>query len=156
VPHCHPIRQTLRRHGFRVTPQRMLILETLRSAGRHMTAEEVHAAVRAHAPAVDLSTVYRTLRLFTQLGLLDRHVLGEGRIVYEWRDQPGHAHFFCRSCREVLHLEADRLGDLARELQARSGLAIEQLTLMLVGLCPRCRASAEGKTDPPSSQAAAR
>lgn len=155
MPHCHPIRQALHQRGLRVTPQRLLILEALRSAGRHMTAEEVHAAVQARAFIVDLSTVYRTLRLFARLGLLDRYVLGEGRIVYEWRDQPGHAHFFCRSCREVLHLEADLLGDLARELQARSGLAIEQLTLMLVGLCPRCRASAEGEMDLSSSQTAA-
>ncbi|WP_322801285.1 Fur family transcriptional regulator [Thermoflexus sp.] len=140
MPHCHPIRRTLRQHGCRATPQRVVILEALRSSGRHMTAEEIHAAVRDRFPAMDLSTVYRTLRLFTRLGLLERHVLGEGRIVYEWRDRPSHGHLRCRSCHQIFHLEESVLEDLRQELQSRLGLPVEQITLSALGLCSRCRA----------------
>ncbi len=130
----------LRRRGLRVTPQRRMILEAMRTLGGHLTVEEIHRAVQARIPGVDLSTVYRTLRLFAELGLLDQHALREGDRVYELRLRPDHAHFVCERCGKVEHLDPDLLEPLRTRLRHRIPGAVRRLTLTVTGLCPQCRA----------------
>ncbi|MER3401576.1 MAG: hypothetical protein C4313_10750 [Thermoflexus sp.] len=143
MPHCLHARRLLRQHGYRVTPQRLMVLEVLRTADRHLTAEEIHAALQARSPGVDLSTVYRALRLFSRLGLLDRHDIGGGRSVYELRVRPDHGHFICERCGRVEHLEAEPFEGVRQALERGGGYRILRLTATVVGICPACQAREE-------------
>lgn len=139
MPHCGPVRHLLRARGYRVTPQRLMVLEVLRTAGGHLSAEEIHAALRDRYPGLNLSTVYRTLQLFTRLGLLEQHDLGGGRRVYEWRTQPDHGHFLCEGCGRLEHLEGELLEPLRRSLEHIQGYRVHRVETTVIGLCPRCR-----------------
>ena len=77
----HHARATLREQGYRLTPQRNLIWEVLRDAGRHLTAEEVAAEVRRTLPDVNVSTVYRTLELLVSLDLVVETRLEGSRLL---------------------------------------------------------------------------
>jgi len=139
MPHCTHTRRLLRERGYRVTPQRWMVLEVLRTADRHLTAEEIHAALQQRSPGVDRSTVYRALRLFVQLGLVERHELGGGRRVYEWRAQPDHGHFLCERCGRLEHLEGAILKAFRRTLERARGDGIRRVEALVVGVCPACR-----------------
>ena len=97
----HHARATLREQGYRLTPQRNLIWEVLRDAGRHMTAEEVAAEVRRTLPDVNVSTVYRTLELLVSLDLVVETRLEGSVCYYEVSPEPTHHHFVCTQCGAV-------------------------------------------------------
>lgn len=84
----------LRRLGQRVTPQRVAILDAF-APGEHLTADEVYARVGGVTPAVNSSTIYRTLELFRDLGLLSETDLGVGARHFELLDDPRHHHLVC-------------------------------------------------------------
>ncbi|WP_376793330.1 Fur family transcriptional regulator [Thermoflexus sp.] len=139
MPHCIQTRHLLQEHGYRATPQRLMVLEVLRTADRHMTAEEIHSILQKRYPGVDLSTVYRALRLFVQLGLLEQHALGGGRRVYEWRTQPDHGHILCERCGRLEHLEREVLEPLRLLLERTRGYQVRRVEATVVGLCSACR-----------------
>ena len=114
----HHARQTLRDRGYRLTPQRNLIWEVLRDAGRHMTAEEVTAEVRSTLPDVNVSTVYRTLELLVSLDLVVETRLEGSACYYEVSPEPTHHHFVCRKCGAVGHFGDELLAPVHEELNA--------------------------------------
>ena len=117
----HHARATLREQGYRLTPQRNLIWEVLRDAGRHMTAEEVAAEVRGTLPDVNVSTVYRTLELLVSLDLVTETKLGSARSYFEVSPDPGHHHFICERCGAVGHFGDDLFAPLYQALEAGDG-----------------------------------
>ncbi len=127
----------LRAHGFRATSQRLLIEDTLRSAGRHLTAEEVLDAVRVRLPAISLPTVYSALEALEQAGLVRRIAAGRGPALYDARPAPHH-HLVCRACGGVEDLDAD--ADLAPIVAgaAARGFSAESTEVVVQGLCRRC------------------
>ncbi|HXF68597.1 MAG TPA: Fur family transcriptional regulator [Thermoflexus sp.] len=141
MPHCVQTRRLLRERGYRATPQRLMVLEVLRTAERHMTAEEIHSTLQKRYPRVDLSTVYRALRLFVQLGILERHELGGGRHVYEWRMQRDHGHVLCERCGRLEHLEGEVLEPLRLSLERARGYQVHQVKVTVMGLCSACRSA---------------
>ncbi len=143
MPHCTHTRRLLRELGYRATPQRLLVLEVIRAADRHLTAEEIYSELRKRYPGVDLSTVYRALRLFVRLGLVEQRELGGGRRVYEWRTQPDHGHFLCERCGRLEHLEGSLLEPLHLALERGRGYLVRRLEATALGLCSDCRAAME-------------
>lgn len=139
MPHCTRVRQVLKARGYRATPQRLLVLEVLETAGRHLSAEEVHAALQARYPTVDLSTVYRTLDLFVSLGLVAVCDLGAGRRFYEPAGRPDHGHFRCQGCGAVLHFDDALLEPLRTALAERHGFQVQRLSVTVQGRCPACQ-----------------
>ncbi len=139
MPHCVHVRRLLRERGYRVTPQRLMALEIIRTADRHLTAEEIHSALQERYPGVDLSTVYRTLRLFIRLGLVEQRELGGGRRVYEWRTQPDHGHFLCERCGRLEHLEGALLEPLRLALERTRGYQVHRVEATVLGVCPTCQ-----------------
>src|SRR5271170_2461271 len=91
---------TLRAGGYRVTPQRQLVLEAVARL-EHATPEEICAAVRQTARGVNVSTVYRTLELLEQLGLVKHTHLGHGAPRYHLAAEAQHVHLVCRECGRV-------------------------------------------------------
>jgi len=143
----HHARATLREQGYRLTPQRNLIWEVLRDAGRHVTAEEVAAEVRRTLPDVNVSTVYRTLELLVSLDLVVETRLEGAASYYEVSPEPTHHHFVCTRCGMVGHFGDELLAPVHEELTRRHDFAVGQIQVTALGLCRDCR-SAEDTAKP--------
>jgi Fur family ferric uptake transcriptional regulator/Fur family peroxide stress response transcriptional regulator len=131
----------LRERGQRVTSQRLLIHRALRELDRHVTAEEVLAAVAPSLPSISLPTVYATLELFVELGIVRRVRAGEGAVRFDPRSE-GHHHLACRRCGRVEDLDVGVDFSPALRAAARSRFAPESAELVLSGLCAACAAQA--------------
>jgi Fe2+ or Zn2+ uptake regulation protein len=133
--------ELLRDRGQRVTTQRLLIHRFLRDHPRHLTAEQVLAGVADGLPGTALPTVYATLELFEDLGLVRRVQTGGGTMVFDPRTDPHH-HFTCRRCGAVDDLEAPvELAGVMRRAR-RAGYAAEHAEVVVSGLCASCREAA--------------
>ena len=147
----HHARATLREQGYRLTPQRNIIWEVLRDAGRHLTAEEVAAEVRRTLPDVNVSTVYRTLELLVSLDLVVETRLEGAASYYEVSPEPTHHHFVCTRCGMVGHFGDELLAPVHEELTRRHEFAVGQIQVTALGLCRECRGvrdAAKPATDP--------
>jgi Fur family ferric uptake transcriptional regulator len=139
MSHCHTLIETLRQRGYRVTPQRQMIVEVIADSGRHMTVEEVFAAIQVRTRAVNIATVYRVLDLLVAEGLASRADLGDGRLVYATRRHGPHLHLVCRRCGRVIETDGCQIEPLGKELQERYGFAADLQHICLSGLCADCR-----------------
>src|SRR5579872_4634669 len=109
--------ETLRKQGYRLTPQRYMILSVIQESGGHLSIDQIMERVQQRNPAVSLSTVYRTLELLRELGLVrENHLPGE-QPHYEAAEGTAHHHLVCRNCRAVIHLDDTLLGNLHEMLQ---------------------------------------
>ena len=140
----HGAAERLRRVGQRVTPQRLAILGTF-SPGAHLSADEVFAHVERHLPGVNRSTVYRTLELFGDLGLVSITDLGGGARVFELIDEPHH-HLICHRCGAILELDDALVEPLRAGIQARYGFVPAIGHLALFGFCAGCANTANGES----------
>src|SRR5262245_16222212 len=129
----------LRAVGQRVTPQRLMILGAFARPGEHLTAEAVYERVSPLAPAVNRSTVYRTLELFRDLGLISETDLGGGVRHYELLDDGRHHHLICRGCGYMMVLDDDLVQPLRDGIRKRYGFVANVDHLALFGLCAACR-----------------
>jgi Fur family ferric uptake transcriptional regulator len=143
----HHARATLREQGYRLTPQRNLIWEVVRGAGRHMTAEEITAEVKRQLPDVNVSTVYRTLALLVDLDLIVETHLEGSICYYEVSPEPTHHHFVCSRCGAVGHFSDELLAPVHEELSERQGFAVSQIQVTAIGLCSACQ-TAEAQAGP--------
>ena len=135
----------LRERGQRPTPQRLMILSVLAEHGDHMTAEEVFEQVRREYPAINLSTVYRTLESFRDHAIVSETDLGGGVRQFELLGRPHH-HLICLSCNHVAEMDEALLTPLREELSARYGFTARLDHLAIFGACRTCagRADLEG------------
>lgn len=130
--------ETLRQRGYRLTPQRHLILSVIQEADEHLSIDQIVERVQARNPYVSLSTVYRTLELLRELGLVrENHLSGE-QPRYEAAGGTAHHHLVCRRCRAVIHLDNALLGDLHEKLQEQYHFQNITLDLVAAGYCPAC------------------
>jgi Fur family ferric uptake transcriptional regulator len=129
---------TLRASGYRVTPQRQLVLESV-SRLEHATPEEIYADVRLTATGVNVSTVYRTLELLEQLGLVTHTHLGHGAPRYHLAAQAQHVHLVCRQCEQVTEVDKSAVRPLLAALEESEGFLADLGHLTIFGLCTACR-----------------
>src|SRR5581483_2233340 len=122
------------------TSQRLLIHRALCGEPQHLTAEQVRAAVSDLLPGTSLPTVYSTLELLEELGLVRRVARAGSAVLFDSRTEP-HAHTVCRSCGELADLDARAALDDAFDGARRAGFAPENAELLVRGLCPRCSAA---------------
>lgn len=130
--------QELRRQGFRLTPQRLAVLQILQEAGGHLTPVDVVERARAQMPGLTEATVYRSLTFLTENGLALATHVGGGQLVYESAEH-AHHHLICRSCGAGVELEHEVLDDLYAHLQESTGYEIDSLHMTFFGYCPRCQ-----------------
>jgi Fur family ferric uptake transcriptional regulator len=133
----------LRRVGQRVTPQRLVILGALQ-AGEHVSCDDVFARVEPLIPGVNRSTVYRTLELFRDLGLVSETDLGGGARQFELIDEPHH-HLICHRCGVLLELDDALVAPLREGIRARYGFAPAIDHLALFGFCAVCDRTISGQ-----------
>ena len=130
--------QTLRDSGHRLTPQRVLILSSLRHADGHVTALEILDQVRESYPYIDASTVYRTLSVLKKLRLVSETDLGAGESIYEWLHQNRHHHLICRMCDRLIQLDHQYMANLGTEILDDYGFKADVDHIAIFGLCSDC------------------
>ena len=140
----HELVFALRDRGYRVTSQRRALLDALWQLDGHFTADAVQAALRQQGQRVDLSTIYRTLELLTDLGLL--HMLhGTSPAEYERVHDQSHHHLICESCGVVRDVQLDprlerTLDKSFDEVATSEGFTVGHHTIDVYGTCADCSA----------------
>ena len=129
--------ELLRARGLRLTAQRQLILQAVLDLG-HATPEQVHNAVREVAAGVNITTIYRTLELLEQLGLVTPTHLSHGSPTYHAAGDDQHVHLVCRVCGMVDEMDPELLRPLADRLAAERGFRVDIGHVALFGVCDGC------------------
>jgi len=143
---CH---ETLLEKGHRLTPQRMLVIEALHSADKHISAEEIYEQLHSRYPYSNISTVYRTLELLKKLNLVTETDFGEGRVRYHVAEKGHHHHLVCRSCGKVIDMEEAALYPLKDTLLQEYGFDADLRHLAISGECNGCRNKKREEPSPP-------
>jgi Fur family ferric uptake transcriptional regulator len=139
MPHCQTFLSLLRQRGYRITPQREMIIEALAHSGQHITAEEIFDIIRARTQAVNIATVYRTLDVLVEKGLASRADLGDGRVVYATAYHGAHIHLICRQCGCIIDASAQLMISAGESFLAQHGFAADLRHLSIHGLCADCQ-----------------
>jgi Fur family ferric uptake transcriptional regulator len=133
--------EELRSRGYRVTPQRQLVLEAIKKLG-HATPDDICCLVQETARGVNISTVYRTLELLEELGLVTHTHLGHGAPTYHLASEADHLHLVCRVCGHVIEVGTETASGLSRLLEREHGFETDVRHLTVFGTCRDCRAQA--------------
>jgi Fur family ferric uptake transcriptional regulator len=128
----------LRDHGFRITPQRQLVLEAVEQL-RHGTPEEILVEVQRTASGVNLSTIYRTLEVLEDVGLVTHAHIGHGPPTYHAVDEDTHIHLVCDRCKKVLSVPAAIAGQFVEALDEEFGFRTDISHVSVHGLCADCK-----------------
>lgn len=131
----------LAQRGQRVTPQRVGIYRYLTGTDTHPTAEEIYRALKPQFPGMSPATVYKTLELLTEMGLITE--LGFGHEPNRYDGNPGlHLNLICVSCGGISDVDEPLLEELVRQAAERSGFEVLQGRHEFYGRCPACQAAA--------------
>lgn len=128
-----------------VTTQRRLLLDTIREAKGHLDARELYRRASEKESRISLATVYRNLRLFRELGLIDERRLDEAHCYYEIKRSSEHYHLVCQVCGRVIEFESPLVSKLVDEVQGNSDFNVTRAVLYLEGYCRKCREDEEGR-----------
>jgi Fur family ferric uptake transcriptional regulator len=148
LPHHLETEQQLRQKGYRLTPQRLAVLEVIKAGQGHMTVPEILERLRVHYPTLTVPTVYRSLQWLQKVGLVAETDLGGDCHVYEFIAENHHHHLVCVRCRRVVDLPSAFLEPLCHSVQQEYGFIPCLEHVGLFGLCPDCQREA-GKAGEP-------
>ena len=143
------LRGKLTERGYKMTPQRKEILQIFvdHSDYHHMSAEDVYGILREKKSEIGLATVYRSLELLSELGILIKMEFGDGCARYELNTADPkihhHHHLICLKCKKVIEFEEDLLDELEADVAEKSGFQILNHEVKFFGYCSECR----GKED---------
>lgn len=143
MSHCHTLLDILRQRGYRLTPQRELIVEALAHAGGHVTAEEIYAQVSSRVHTINIATVYRTLDLLVATGLTNRIDLWDGRVIYTTAQHDPHIHLVCRCCGEIFNADHELVHTLENQLRSQYQFQADLQHLSISGVCASCQSKSE-------------
>ncbi len=132
------LRNTLKRNGHRMTAARSQILEALARSGGHISADELVAIVHRNAPSVGRMTVYRTLDLLHDLGLIRPIYQGTAAAHYILMDEGHHHHLICSQCDRVFEFDDCVVQEIEQSIRERFNFQIEGHLLEFYGLCYDC------------------
>jgi Fur family ferric uptake transcriptional regulator len=143
------VRERLHRRGLRWTPQRRLLIEVLSGTDGHITGAELVERCRAADPETTPSTVYRTLDVLEDIGLI-RHAHGlDGREEFHVRPVDEHGHLHCSVCHRAWEIGGDEVAGLVRDFLATRGFRVDLGHLTVVGVCVDC---GDERVVPPGSR----
>ncbi len=129
----------LSKRGYRLTPQRLMILSAIEGSDDHISAEEIYAQIVAKYPYINISTVYRTLELLKGLGLVTETDLGEGRVRYHPADKGHHHHLVCQECGAIIDLDESVLSLVKDVLLWEYNFIADLRHLAIFGRCMNCK-----------------
>lgn len=136
------IKTKLREGGLKLTPQRLTILDVIiRAEGTHLTIEELYELVKVVKPETGVATVYRTILLFEELGIVKKLDLNDGIYRYELNHEEevhGHHHLVCSACGKVEEVKDDLLDSVEQVIESDYKFRIKDHSLKFYGLCSDC------------------
>lgn len=140
--------EKLNEHGFRMTMQREVVLSVLHKLPRASSAEEIFGQVQKVSSAVDISTVYRTLELLQDFGLVISSDVGEGHRIYKLVSvEEPHIHLVCKGCGKVIGVETTPADAMAVYLAEKHQFQMDQLNFNVHGLCWGCQSKSRKQDD---------
>ncbi|RMG92326.1 MAG: transcriptional repressor [Chloroflexi bacterium] len=129
----------LQQHGYRLTTARRVILEALLASGGHITADGLVEVVRQQSPGIGRMTVYRTLEILSELGLIRPVYQGTGAAHYILMENGHHHHLVCSGCDRVIEFDECVLEEMGRLISGRFDFQIQGHVVEFFGLCADCR-----------------
>ena len=134
------ITTALRRHGYKLTPQRRAVIGSIASSPDHLTPAAIYERAHQDYPSIGLATIYRTLEILAKLGLIcELHAGGSCR-SYTIGAPGHHHHLICSNCGEVVDFSGYDLSPLEKRLSRETGFEIEDHLLEFIGRCQNCKA----------------
>jgi Fur family transcriptional regulator, ferric uptake regulator len=129
----------LSQNGYKLTVQRLAVLDVIANSQEHLTPAAIHEKVRQDHPQIGLVTVYRTLQKLSELGLICK-VQGEGKSCsYTLSPAGHHHHLVCSECGAVADFTGCDLEGLVQKLTKETGFKIEGHLLQFSGICGNCQ-----------------
>ena len=132
------IREKFRRSGYTLTSQRRAVLEALKEARGHPSAEDIYLIVKKKNPRVALGTVYQALSVLEEIGVVGAKHWSESPTRYDLNVDP-HLDIRCSGCGEVSEISGVQLGGLEESIQNSTPYDVTRTTMVIEGLCPACK-----------------
>ena len=129
----------IRQKGYRITPQRRLILDAVREGAGHSSLDEIYRRVQVRDPGLNLATVYRNLDFLCELRLVVAADTGGGRMVFEIAGEQPHHHLICHRCGKLEQISQDEVQPLIDQVEREHAFHIDMDHIALFGLCKECR-----------------
>jgi len=130
----------------RRTEQRGLILEVIQQAKGHLNAGEIYQQARQKSTSISLSTVYRSLKLFKELELVEEHQFDSMHRSYESASRSKHHHLVCLGCGRIFEFKCPSAASLKSKISREEGFKVTDAEVRLVGYCPDCQQRLSGNT----------
>ena len=129
--------ERMQARGLRLTSQRRVVAELLEQAEEHLDAESLYLEARRRDPSIHRATVYRTLPLLTESGLVHEMDFGKDYKIYDpnYADHPNHNHIICDDCDKIVEFESDRLDQLENEISNELGFKVKSQQLRINASC---------------------
>jgi len=124
--------------GLRVTSQRAIILDIIKRSEPHLDADEIYQRARKKEPRISLSTVYRSLQRFKEMGLVEEHHFDEGHHHYEAKPASAHHHLVCLGCGRVIEFDYDLIHQIEKNVPETREFEITETELRINGYCLEC------------------
>ena len=128
----------MRKNGYRVTSQRLTVLDAVCDVGGHATMGQIYQRVKELDPAIDQSTVYRALDVLCEVGLVNAAEIGSEGKVYEIAEKTPHHHLVCQQCGTIFSLEHQFVKPLLKRIKQQTGFVVTDNHLTLTGICASC------------------
>ena len=149
MKYCQEWGKKLKGCGFRMTASREAVLEILKNTDKHLSAEDIYMAIHPVNQAIGLTTIYRTLELLNQSGIISKFEFGHGRAKYElseaYSNKKHHHHLICKKCRKIvdysdfLEDEQEYIRKAEKGLEKKYGFDIDNHLIRFYGLCTECK-----------------
>ncbi|BCW99458.1 MAG: transcriptional repressor [Armatimonadota bacterium] len=140
--------EACREKGLRMTRQRQVIVDLLENSREHLDAPTLLREARRRVPAIDKTTVYRTIKRLRKLGLIDEldllHMGEHDGHFYEPLPEKMHLHIVCMQCGKVEDMQPETWAEMEREVETKRGYSIEMARVEIGGYCPACRRARSG------------
>ena len=138
------LKNMLKEGGYKLTPQRQAVYDAIAChSDKHMKCEEIYFLLSADFPRIGLATVYRTLSIFTEVGLLSKVNFDDGYLRYELNSSPAdahkHHHLICLRCGRIDEAIEDLMEELEKAVLDKFGFQVEDHSVKIYGYCSSCR-----------------
>lgn len=137
------LKGNLKEKGYKLTPQRRAIVDNIiKNEGSHLTTEELYDFVKKECPEIGLATVYRTVQLLEDLGVVSKLDLNDGCYRYELvheDENHHHHHLICSNCGKVIEVQGDLLEVLEHEIESKYDFKIKNHSVKFYGICNECK-----------------
>ena len=138
-------REFLKGKKLRSTPERFRILEEVMKGSGHFDADELYTKLRTKGIKISRGTVYNTLGVLLECGLISKYRFGENHSRFEKAfGRPRHDHLICLSCGEIIEFVSEKLTKLQEEVRKEKNFKAQNSTLQIFGICSKCQKEKEG------------